>query len=103
MTSSPNQRLDRIERILDILSANQVAERDSRLELRDDLEILFQTVQQSTETTDRAIRSLTEQVNQLAGLMTEFARNAEADRAILRGIQTENRRILDHLFGQQGE
>ncbi|MCL1473141.1 hypothetical protein [Argonema antarcticum] len=93
MTQTPDSnRLDRIERILDTLATNQVNERDARLAMREDLEILYQTVQ----LTDRAIN--------------ELIRNAEADRAAIRelqtevkGIQTENQRILEFLFGQQGE
>jgi methyl-accepting chemotaxis protein len=40
-------------------------------------------------------------VNQLVDLMVQFAQNAEADRSIIRGIQTENQRILLHLFGEE--
>lgn len=46
-------------------------------------------------------------VSQLAVTMVQFAQNAEADRATIRemqadirGIQTENPRILRHLFGE---
>ncbi len=42
-------------------------------------------------------------VDQLAALMVRFIENAEADRTVIRGIQTENQRILEYLFGQQGE
>jgi len=48
-------------------------------------------------------------ISQLAMLMVDFVQNAEADRTQMRemqvdirGIQTENQRILNHLFGQQG-
>lgn len=114
MTYTPNseQRLDRIERILDTLASNQITEREDRLAVREDLEILSQTVQRSVENTDRAISQLTQNLNSsiqdLTGIMVQFAHDAEADRAVMReiqtevrGLQSENRRILDHLFGQQ--
>lgn len=134
------ERLDRIERALDILASNQVAERESRLSMREDLEILYQTVQLSVQNTDRAITQLTQQFEQLtsrfdglvietgrilnqlaerqtqteaaveslADAVTRLTQNAEADRAVMRemqsdirGLQTENRQILQYLFGQQ--
>ena len=58
--------------------------------------------------TDRLDR-LTSTVDRLAvsqlnteETMNRFIQNAEADRALMRGIQTENQRILQYLFGEQG-
>lgn len=72
------ERLDRIERTLDILASNQVAERESRLSMREDLEILYQTVQLSAENTDRGITQLTQRFEQLTsrfdGLVAETGR-----------------------------
>lgn len=60
-------------------------------------------VNQLTERVDRLTENqeVTQgNVNQLTTLMVQFAHNAEADRAIIRGIQTENQRILRHIFGE---
>jgi len=81
-----SERLDRIERILDNLATNQINERESRLALREDLEILYQTVRQSAETTDRAISQLTTAIEHLA-------ENSQEDRA-------EIRRIWEYLMAQ---
>lgn len=117
MTDSTEQRLDRIERILDTLANNQVAEREARLAFREDLESFYQTVRLSAENTDRAIAqlsqrtdTLTERVDQLArnltasvqdlvGMITLLARDAEADRA---AWQEEIRRIWEYLLRQSG-
>lgn len=54
-------------------------------------------------------QNLQRAVEQLTQLMVQFAQNAEADRAFMRelqtevrGLQLENQRILEFLFGQQG-
>lgn len=65
------ERLDRIEQLLerqsqqfqrqmDSLAANQIEERDRRLELREDIEILFQTQVQSQETWQAERRQMRE-------------------------------------------
>ena len=74
---TPEQRLDSIERSLEALAGNQVAERESRLQLHDDLEILYQIVQRTDrsvdlladrfgEVTDKFVQ-LTDKVDQLTG------------------------------------
>ncbi len=42
-------RLDRIERMLESLAANQIEEREARVDFREDLEILYQTIRQAGE------------------------------------------------------
>lgn len=49
---TPEQRLDSIERSLEALAGNQVAERESRLRLHDDLEVLYQIVQRTDRSVD---------------------------------------------------
>ena len=106
-------RLDRIDRALDTLASNQVAEREARLALREDLEILYQAVQLSEGSTDRAISQLTERVDQLTervnqltqglttsvqdlvGMIGQLANDAAQDRA-------ETRRIWEYLLYQSG-
>jgi len=101
-----NSRLDRIERVLDTLVSNQATEREARLALREDLEILYQTVQRSGENTDRAISQLTERVGQLTqdlnaniedlvGMIGQLAQEAAQDKA-------EIRRIWQYLLRQAG-
>ena len=102
------ERLDRIERILDNLATNQINERESRLSLREDLEILYQVVRQSGENTDRAINHLTEQVDNLTGrvdnltvAVEHLVENAQQDREQMRIMQAEIQQIWEYLMGQK--
>ncbi|MFB2838027.1 DUF948 domain-containing protein [Floridanema evergladense] len=75
-------------------SVDQLTTEVNRLTLR--VNQLTERVDQLTENQEVTQAN----VNQLTALMVQFAQNAEADRAIIRGIQTENQRILRHLFGE---
>jgi len=86
------------------LASNQIAEREARLSLREDLEILYQTVQLSGDSTNRAVSQLTERVDQLTqeltasvqdlvGMIGQLANDAATDRA-------EIRRIWEYLLHQ---
>lgn len=126
-TPSPNQR-STDQRITDIESRLEGVDRefsqrtnillDEILVLTQQMDTLTNRVDQLTDQVDRLAEQVDRlaegqqvtqsNVSQLAVLMVQFAQNAEADRAIVRGlqeqvtgIQTENRRILDYLFGQQ--
>jgi len=84
-------------------SVDQLTTEVNRLTLR--VNQLTERVDQLTENQEVTQAN----VNQLTILMVQFAQNAEADRtqmlemqSDIRGIQTENQRILNHLFGQQG-
>lgn len=53
-------------------------------------------------------QALQSDIRQLIGAIFQISQDAEADRVVMReiqtevrGLQSENRRILDHLFGQQ--
>jgi len=103
-----SERLDRIERMLDNLATNQINERESRLSLREDLEILYQVVRQSGENTDRAINHLTEQVDNLTGrvdnltvAVEHLVENAQQDREQMRIMQAEIQQIWEYLIGQK--
>ncbi len=96
MTTNQPDRLDRIEAIL-----LQTATR------------LDQVATQQQVNTD-AIARLTLQVEasigDLAATITQLGVEAHEDRQVIRemqtevrGIQTENQRILQYLFGQQGQ
>lgn len=116
------QRLDRIERMLDTMATNLINERDARVAMREDNDEFYHTVQRWSEEisssvnqlveharrTDDAINRLTESARETNDVIRRLTENAEADRAAIReiqtqvqGIQTENRRILDYLFGQR--
>jgi len=84
-----------------LFSTARMAERNS-----ESINRLVERMSQATSNVDRlAVAQLNaeERLDQLTALMTRFVENAEADRAVVRGIQTENQRILQYLFGQQGE
>ncbi|MCL1475049.1 hypothetical protein [Argonema antarcticum] len=114
MTQTPDSnRIDRLEEdmqaVKELLSSSAaIADRNTQaINLiaghLDGLAVRFGQLAESQRITQSSI-------DQLAALMVRFAENAEADRAAIgelqsevRGIQTENRRILDYLFGQQNE
>ncbi len=95
-----NQMEDEMEIIKELLiSTARMAERNS-----ESINRLVEGMSQATSNVDRlAVAQLNaeERLDQLTALMTRFVENAEADRAVVRGIQTENQRILQYLFGQQ--
>lgn len=97
-----NEIEDEMETIKELLiSTARMAERNS-----ESINRLVERMSQATSNVDRlAVAQLNaeERLDQLTALMTRFVENAEADRAVIRGIQTENQRILQYLFGQQGE
>lgn len=101
---TPEQRLDRIERSLDVLAGNQVAERESRLQLHDDLELLYQIVQQ----TDRSVNSLSGRLDQLTTKVDQLTDNqAQMTQLFIQSVQrneqdrAEIRRIWEYLLSQQ--
>ena len=93
------ERLDNQTRNIDRLAVSQLNsdERVDQLGTRVDQLV---TAQLNSE---HRVDQLGTRVDQLAALMVRFIENAEADRTVIRGIQTENQRILEYLFGQQGE
>ena len=97
-----NRMEDEMETIKELLiSTARMAERNS-----ESINRLVERMSEATSNVDRlAVAQLNaeERLDQLTALMTRFVENAEADRAVVRGIQTENQRILQYLFGQQGE
>ena len=97
-----NRMEDEMETIKELLiSTARMAERNS-----ESINRLVEGMSEATSNVDRlAVAQLNaeERLDQLTALMTRFVENAEADRAVVRGIQTENQRIIQYLFGQQGE
>lgn len=93
------ERLDRIERMIESLAANQIEEREQRLALREDIEILFRSQQQSQENwelrqqqaqedwearhrqTQAAIEAVTAQISALTAQSTADRAMINADRA----------------------
>ena len=78
------------ERKINILLDESIASNDRIDRLTDRIERIGDRIDRLTDRMDR----VTVTVNRLA---TEAA----TDRAIIRGIQAENSRILNYLFGQQ--
>ncbi len=92
MTNSETGRLDRVERLMESI-ATQVANN------REDI-----------VRTDQATRRNASAIERLGERMEQFIQQAQADRELMvqlqqevRGIQTENRRILDILLNQQND
>lgn len=121
MTQS-NDRLDRIEQILeslaqqtvqrqalvdrqlDALAANQLEERDRRLELREDLEILEQRLMQTQNQIDAIAAQLQVLTADISASQSQWTANyaaeaqsrADYQRQML-GLQQESRNILREL------
>lgn len=93
MTTSPdNNRLDRIEKILETVVAT-VAQNSQQIEAN------------SRETAElrSAVNSLVQIVELHQTNFEVIVTEMKQMHAEIRGLQTENRRILDHLFGEQGD
>lgn len=111
MTNGSSDRLDRIENDLGTVTqimmtvARQYENAEERMSATDKridqltgrVNQLTIKVEQLTERVDQT----TTNVDNLAALMVQFTQNAEADRSAIRGLQSENRQILEYLFGQQ--
>ena len=106
MTNSEPGRLDRVERLMESI-ATQVANNREDIVRTD----------QATRRNASAIRSLGERMEQFIQQgqadrerMEQFIQQAQADRELMvqlqqevRGIQTENRHILEILLNQQND
>lgn len=90
--------------MLESLAANQIEERERRLELREDIEVVFRLQQQTATNLD----ALTAQVSALTALNTADRAQVMADRAAeaqaradfiaqMVGLQTEVKNILREL------
>ncbi len=111
MTNNQPDRLDRIEATLERVSQqldNQVA---VNAELRQSTQQLQQTTAALTDTVNVLVTStasLVQTVTNLTGIVTQHQENFVVVtqqigemQSEIRGLQTENRRILDHL--ERGE
>lgn len=119
MTQSSESRLDRIENILlstatrlDRVSQQQETNTSAIADLRTTQQANTEAIAQLTQQMERGFaesrRQLEESASYLVGVIGDFVEElqqdrsqAEQDRAIIRGLQTENQRILQYLFGQQ--
>jgi Ni2+-binding GTPase involved in maturation of urease and hydrogenase len=96
MTLTPEQRLDQLERIL----ATTIRLTQSNSEA-------IAHLTEGTNANSEAIDRLTHQMAQLSDMFVEsvgIIRTMQADiqamQGEIRGMQTENQRILRHLFGE---
>jgi hypothetical protein len=89
-----NERVTRLEanldRFIDFVLQNQ---RDQQLQLR--------SQQAQIDTLAEGQRGLTEAVQDLVTLQREVITRIDEMQSEIRGLQTENRRILDRLFNQE--
>jgi cytochrome c oxidase assembly protein Cox11 len=69
--------------MLESLAANQIEERDRRLELREDIEILFQAQQQSQENWDARQQQTQAAIDAVTAQISALVAQAAADRAII--------------------
>jgi hypothetical protein len=104
------ERLDRIERVLEVLASNQAAEGESRLALREELELLYQN--QLTERDSRleiradldilyqVVQQTGENINQLAEEISQLSQATDALLATTQQNQIEIRRIWEYLMRQ---
>jgi hypothetical protein len=95
-------RLDRIEAILLQVAQQQQTNTTAIAQLR-------QASQQNVDAIAETRQQLEDSITHLVGLIGDFVEEGQQDRAVIRelqseirGIQTENQRILQYLFGQQG-
>ncbi|MFN6474358.1 MAG: hypothetical protein RMY36_032395 [Nostoc sp. SerVER01] len=116
MTQKQPNRLDRIEELL----LQTALQQQANTEAIDNLKQRFDDVGDRLEQTTQAIsrleanqealqQQLEASISHLVGPIGDFVEEAQQDRAVIReiqsevrGIQTENQRILQYLFGQQG-
>ena len=97
MTQAEPSRLDRIEAIVETLVNQSQVFREDLQELRLDTQAIGEQVSNLTED----VQATLQMINTLA---QEGARDRQDIRTIqteVRGLQQENRRILDYLFNQQ--
>lgn len=127
--TDPESRLDRIERVLDTLASNQLAERDARLAIREDLEILYQTIRAVADNSEadrqqsnRGVANLAGHLDRLAVGVTQLVAQteqlAQGQQTLQAGLdnlaglvvrlaqdaatdRAEIRRIWEYLEGQQ--
>ena len=112
-------RIDRLTSTIDRLAVSQLNSEERVDQLTSNIDRLAVSQLNLEQRVEQlAVSQLNSEgrVNQLAvsqvnleETMNRFIQNAEADRTVIREIQTEvrglqieNRRMMDHLFGQQG-
>jgi ribonuclease HII len=96
---TPEQRLTQIEKILQSaikLSYSNTSKIDANTEA---IEALTNRVDRLTEQMGRA----TEMFIDSMGVMRIMQNNFETMQSEIRGLQVENRRILDRLFGEENQ
>jgi hypothetical protein len=106
---SQREASDRTQQQLDALAVAQLEERDQRLALREDHEILFQAVQQANRTIaentkqlNATIYGLAEQLEQQAQLAEQDRNQAAIDRAEFRSTVTQLLQVLTQQMNGNG-
>lgn len=102
MSQSPPDRLDRIERILEVLAANQATEQQARSNLQAQIDQVAHQQATNTEAIGQLaqrVDGLTVEIHSLNATLMQSIENAETDRE---AFQAEIRRIWEYLLGQSG-
>ena len=112
MTERNSTSIDRLTDRIDRLTSTVDRLAVSQLNTEERVDRLTSTIDRlavSQLNTEERVDQLTVSRVNLEETMNRFIQNAEADRTVMRemqtevrGLQIENRRIMDHLFGQQG-
>jgi hypothetical protein len=97
MTTAQPDRLDRIEALVEANARAIAANSEAIAASNEQMAIVEQTMQRLGERTE--IIALA--VERMIDVQLQTFRVIEEMQAEVRGLQTENRRILDHLFGQE--
>ncbi len=105
MTSTQSDRLDRIEALVESNAKAIEAAASERQELRALVESNAKAIEAAAS--DRAtLRTSIDDLARVAGESIRHMQEMQADiremQSEVRGLQLENRRMLDHLFGQNG-
>ncbi len=110
MTNSNGNQDDELETVKQILMTvarsedheERMSAHDQRMEAYDRrMEEMDRRLTERLDRLTERVDRTTVNVDNLAAMMVRFAEDAAADRATIRGLQTENRQILEYLFGQQ--
>jgi chromosome segregation ATPase len=97
MTAAQPDRLDRIEAVLDRLTLTVESNATNISELS---QTQLRMMQESADYR-RDMTEMRTDYREAVNTQTQILQRIDEMQAEVRGLQTENRRILDHLFGEE--
>ena len=101
-----DDRLDRLALIVEINAANISSSNDRLTRMESGITELSQTQLRMMQEFSEYRRDMTEMradIREMANTQTQVLHRIDEMQTEVRGLQTENRRILDRLFGQQSD